>query len=192
MPDAERLAGLTQVTEELPRVRPAPGHRRLPPRRPSLSPLQRLSYLIVAIAAVIVSMVSVLGGVITYDPLRRLPGLHASYGVGCLWPVLVYGPWLVASLSVLRAALHRRRAMHSWAVVLFFSTVAMLLCIAQSPKTLTGVATGALPALAALACFQQLVRQITLTRPPRRTVSRRSASTPPPAAYRSPKPESGA
>jgi hypothetical protein len=181
MSAAERLAGLTQVTEELPRVRSAPGHRRVPPRKPMLSPLQKASYLIVAVAAVIVSMVSVLGGVIAYDPLRRLPGIHTAYGAGYLWPLLVYGPWLVATLSILRAALHRRRAAHSWCVVLFFTSIAMLLCIAQSPKSITGVATGALPALASLACFQQLVRQITLTRPPRKTVRRRRSSAPPPA-----------
>ncbi|GAA3809154.1 DUF2637 domain-containing protein [Streptomyces phyllanthi] len=193
MSAAERLAGLTQVTEELPRVRSAPGHRRVPPRKPTLSPVQRVSYLIIAVAAVIVSMVSVLGGVIAYDPLRRLPGIHTAYGAGYLWPLLVYGPWLVATLSILRAALHRRRAAHSWCVVLFFTSVAMLLCIAQSPRTITGVATGALPALASLACFQQLVRQITLTRPPRKTVRRRRASAPPPApAATHPKKKAGA
>ncbi len=192
LPAAERLAGLAQVAEELPRVRPAPGHRRVPPRRPALSPLQKVSYVIVAVAAVIVSMVSVLGGVITYDPLHRLPGLHSAYGAGSLWPLLVYGPWMVATLSILRAALHRRRAAHSWSVVLFFSGIAMLLCIAQSPKSITGVATAALPTLAALACFQQLVRQITLTHPPRKTVRRRRTSPPPPTAYHSPKQKTGA
>jgi hypothetical protein len=176
---AERLSGLAEITEELPRVRTVPGHRRVPERKPALSALQRVSYFIVAVAAVIVAMVSVLGGVITYDPLRSPPGARAAYGVDCLWPMLVYGPWMVASLSILRAALHRRRAAHSWLVVLFFSGVAMLLCIAQAPKSITGVATAALPALAALACFQQLVRQITLTRPPRRSVRRRRASAPP-------------
>lgn len=191
MPAAERLAGLAQVTEELSRVRSAPGHRRVTPRRPTISPLQKISYLIVAIAAVVVSMVSMVGGVITYDPLRRLPGLHAAYGAGGLWPLFVYGPWMVATLSILRAALHRRRAAHSWSVVLFFSGIAMLLCIAQAPKTVTGVATAALPALAALACFQQFVRQITLTRPPRKTVRRHRTSTLPFAAYRPPQQKTG-
>ncbi|MEW2396608.1 DUF2637 domain-containing protein [Streptomyces sp. NPDC046862] len=192
MPTAERLAGLAQVTEELTRVRPVPGHRRVTPRKPALSALQKTSYLIVAMAAVVVSMVSVLGGVITYDPLRRLPGPHAAYGAGGLWPLLVYGPWTVATLSILRAALHRRRAAHSWSVVLFFSGVTMLLCIAEAPRTIPGVATAALPSLAALACFQQLVRQITLTRPPRKTVRRHRTSTLPFTPYRPPQQKTGA
>jgi hypothetical protein len=100
------------------------------------------------------------------------------------WPLLVYGPWLVASLAVLRSALHQRRAVHSWAVVLLFSAIAMLLCIAQAPRTLSDAAAAALPGLAALVCFQQIVRQITLTRPPRRAVTprHRQRDTPAPGA----------
>jgi hypothetical protein len=191
LPAVERLAGLTEITDELPRVRAPHGHRRVRQRRPAPSLLQRVSYLIVGIAAVIVSMVSALGGIVTYDPLRRLSGVPTAYGVGFLWPVLIYGPWVVATLSILRAALHRRRAAHSWSVVLFFSGVAMLLCVAQSPRNFTGAATAALPPLAALACFQQLVRQITLTRPPRGTLHRRRSSAPLPHACRHPKQKTG-
>ena len=79
---------------------------------------------------------------------------------------------MVASLSILRTALHRRRALHSWCVVLLFSSVAMTLCVAEAERSFTGVAAAVLPALAALTCFQQLVRQVTLTRPPRQRISR--------------------
>lgn len=88
------------------------------------------------------------------------------------WPLLVYGPWTVASLSILRTALHRRRAVHSWFIVLLFSSVAIMLCVAQADRTFTGIAGASLPALASLACFQQLVRQITLTLPPRQGTRR--------------------
>jgi hypothetical protein len=74
----------------------------------------------------------------------------------------------VASLSILRAALHQRRALNSWFIVLLFSAVAMMLCVAQADRTFTSIAAAALPALACLACLQQLVRQITLTLPPRK------------------------
>lgn len=84
----------------------------------------------------------------------------------------MYGPWLVGSLSVLRAALHQRRAVHSWCVVLVFSSIAVLLCVVQAPRTVLGTAAAALPGLAALACFQQVIRQITLTRPPMRSAPR--------------------
>jgi len=116
-------------------------------------------------------MVSVFGGMVAYTPLTHLEsgtsGVASSW-----WPLLIYGPWMVASLSVLRTALHRRRALHSWCVVLLFSSLAMTLCAVQAHKTFTGLAAAALPALACLTCFQQLVRQITLTRPPRRRISR--------------------
>ncbi|MET9520592.1 hypothetical protein [Streptomyces sp. NPDC002994] len=56
----------------------------------------------------------------------------------------------------------------------------MLLCVAQAPRTPVDAAAAALPSLAALACFQQLVRQITLTRPPRQANPRhRNQQSPP-------------
>ncbi|WP_171116504.1 MULTISPECIES: hypothetical protein [Streptomyces] len=63
-------------------------------------------------------------------------------------------------------------------MVLFFSGVAMLLCITQAPKTLTGISAAALPAIAALTCFQQLVRQITLTRAPHKNAPRHRYASP--------------
>ncbi|WP_206439144.1 DUF2637 domain-containing protein [Streptomyces scabichelini] len=133
--------------------------------------LKVLSLFIAALTAVIVGMVSALGALIAYDPLRRLatPGAH---GLGGWWPLLVYGPWLVASLSILRAALHRRSAAHSWAVVLLFSAVAMFLCVAHAPKTPVAMAVAALPPVTTLLSFQQLVRQITLTTPAQHVLPR--------------------
>lgn len=179
------LAGLSQITAELPRLRPPPPHRRsrsrARPRARAIGVVRATSLTLAAVAAVVVLTVCVFGGLVSYGPLRDL-ALHrtAAPTVGW-WPLLIYGPWVVASLSVLRAGLHRRRAAHSWTVVLLFSTVAMLLCISQAPRTPLDAATAALPALAVLACFQQLIRQITLTRPPRQAHPRhrtRPASSP--------------
>ncbi|MET9800180.1 DUF2637 domain-containing protein [Streptomyces sp. NPDC006368] len=142
--------------------------------------LQTVSVCTAALAAVIVSMVSVYGGMVTYAPLRHAAGPRTSDEVVRWWPLLVYGPWMVASLSVLRAAFHQRRAVHSWSVILLFSTIAMTLCVAQAPRTFSDAAAAALPAVAALACFQQLVRQITLTRPPRQAAPRHRNVTAPP------------
>ncbi|MGX1887290.1 DUF2637 domain-containing protein [Streptomyces sp. NPDC055287] len=162
------LAGLTQITAELPPLRPAPSRRRRAPRKQrNPGALRTTSFFLAALAAVVVSIVCVFGGMVTYDPLRHLASYRTSGNTVRWWPLLVYGPWMVASLSILRAALHQRRAAHSWTVVLLFSTLSMLLCVAQAPRTPVDAATAALPSLAALACFQQLVRQITLTRPPR-------------------------
>ncbi len=163
---------LQDITEELPPVRDVHrSHRKVRTRkRPGL--LRTTSFLVAALAAVIASAVSLLSGMVAYDPLRLVAGSPAQRSLGNWWPLLVYGPWVVSSLSVLRAALHQRRAVHSWCVVLVFSCVAVLLCVAQAPRTVLGTAAAALPGLAALACFQQVVRQITLTRPPLRSMPR--------------------
>ncbi|MFF3323249.1 DUF2637 domain-containing protein [Streptomyces sp. NPDC002889] len=168
------LVGLSGATAELPHVRPAsPGHRRrAPARSPSFTLVQTASFSIAALTVVIVSMVSVFGGMVALDPLRDFAESRTSQGLIGWWPLLVYGPWMVASLCILHASLHQRRTVHSWSVVLFFSTVATWLCVTQAPRTLTDAATAALPPLAALACFQQLVRLITLVRPPRQSTPR--------------------
>ncbi|AXE86298.1 hypothetical protein [Streptomyces sp. Go-475] len=164
---------LQDITEELPPVRDVPRrHRKVRTRRAPGGLLRTTSFLVAALAAVIASAVSLLSGMVAYDPLRLVAVSPAERNLRTWWPLLVYGPWLVASLSVLRAALHQRRAAHSWCVVVVFSCVAVLLCVAQAPRTVLGTAAAALPGLAALACFQQVVRQITLTRPPLRPVPR--------------------
>ncbi|MBC2865773.1 DUF2637 domain-containing protein [Streptomyces mexicanus] len=163
------LENLQEITAELPPLKDVSrGHRKVRERRRP-SGLRAVSHLIAALTAVTASAVSFFGGMVAYDPLRIVALSRMQDGIASWWPLLVYGPWLVASLSVLRAALHRRRAVHSWAVVLLFSSIAMLLCVIQAPRTIVDMSSAALPGLASLACFQQLVRQITLTRPPRRT-----------------------
>ncbi|WP_405600031.1 DUF2637 domain-containing protein [Streptomyces sp. NBC_01410] len=131
-----------------------------------------LSLIIAALTAAIVGMLSVLSGLIAYDPLRRMASPEA-HGLAGWWPLLVYGPWLVASLSILRAALHDRRAAHSWAVVVLFSAVAMCLCVAHAPRSPIPMAVAALPPVTALLSFQQLVHQILLTSPCRRASRQR-------------------
>ncbi|MGD1219126.1 DUF2637 domain-containing protein [Streptomyces krungchingensis] len=166
------MENLAKITAQLPPIRKSSAaHRKIRVRRPRIQWLRTGSLVILAFIAVIVAMVSVFGGMAAYAPLQGISS-GAKSGPIPQWPILVYGPWMVASLSILRTALHRRRAMHSWFIVLLFSTVAITLCVAEADKTLTGVAGAALPALASLACFQQLVRQITLTLPPRQASRR--------------------
>ncbi|MEU0334243.1 DUF2637 domain-containing protein [Streptomyces sp. NPDC006193] len=172
---------LTRITAEPPPVHAPPrGHRRVR-RRQRPSGLRIASCTIAATATVIASAVSIFGGLIAYDPLRFVAMTRTQSSSVTWWPVLVFGPWLVASLSILRASLHQRRAFHSWCVLLAFSAIGMALCVAQAPRNVLDTAAAALPGFASLACFQQVVRQITLTRPPRRTLPRhrlRSAEPP--------------
>ncbi|GAA2392533.1 DUF2637 domain-containing protein [Streptomyces glaucosporus] len=153
--------------------------RRRRPPRPELSWLHVFSFSVAALTACLVAMVSVLGGMASYDPLRHLAGLSVPDDLARWWPLLVYGPWLTASLSILRATVLRRRVRHSWAVVVLFSTVAVVLCVAHAPRTLSGVAVAGLPPITALACFHQLVGQITLTQP-RHALPRRPGQSAPP------------
>ncbi|GKQ35785.1 DUF2637 domain-containing protein [Streptomyces sp. A012304] len=172
----EPMENRAHITAPMPPLRSSSaGHRKSRVSgKPQLKWLQTGSFVIIAFVAVIVAMVSVFGGMAAYGPLQQ--STHGSNGAqsGTIpwWPLLVYGPWMVASLSILRTALHQRRAVHSWLIVLLFSSVAIMLCVAQAERTLTGIAGAALPALASLACFQQLVRQITLTLPPRQGTPR--------------------
>ncbi|WP_344443201.1 DUF2637 domain-containing protein [Streptomyces kunmingensis] len=192
--DEGAFDGLPEATAELPRQRSAPPRRRTRTRtrtrsrarkRAASGMLRITSRILGAVAALVVSVVCVFGAMVSYAPLRNLAVHRTSASTLDAWPLLIYGPWIVASVSVLRAGLHRRRAAHSWAVVLLFSTVAMVLCVAQAAHRPLDAAAAALPALAALACFQQLIRQITLSRPPRQSHPRhrfrRTSSASPPA-----------
>ncbi|MBQ1089546.1 DUF2637 domain-containing protein [Streptomyces sp. B93] len=171
-PAGSHLSNLQEITAELPPLkRSSHSHRRVR-ERGRLNALRSISYLIAAIAAVIASAVSFLSGIVAGDPLRAVAAARTQGGVIAWWPLLVYGPWLVASLSILRAALHRRRATHSWCVVVLFSAIAICLSVVQAPHTFIDSTAAALPGLAALACLQQAVRQITLTRTPRRAAPR--------------------
>lgn len=170
-------------TGPIPVRSPSPAHvrgrgkrRRVRFRMPTMPWLQLISLIFAAMTTVIVAMLSVLGGMISYRPLRYLASPSTSESMAAWWPLLVYGPWLVASLSVLRAALHRRGAAHSWAVVVLFSTIAVFLCVAHAPRNAPSMAVAGLPPVAALVSFHQLVRQITLNTPPRHALPRRGGA----------------
>jgi hypothetical protein len=186
---ADKSARCTDSDPETegPDVYAAPRHRRQRrtaswprPRLPGPVQLLRcVSLLIAACAGLIVAVLSVLGGVVSYPPLRHQAAPGTSPALAGWWPLLVYGPWLVGSLGVLRAALHQRRAVHSWIVVAFFSGFAMYLSIVDAPRTATAIAVAALPAISAPVAFHQLVRQITLFNPPRHALPRQRRPRPP-------------
>ncbi|MFD6229112.1 hypothetical protein ACFWFZ_19910 [Streptomyces sp. NPDC060232] len=166
------VAGLRHTPVERSPRQASRGHRRSPSKPPVVTLLRTGSLFTAVLVALIAAVVSILSGLAICETLRHSAGLHTGRGVVTWWPLLIYGPWMVASLSILRSALHQRRALHSWSIVLLFSTLATLLCVAQAPRTIAAGTSSALPAVAALACFQQLVRQITLTRPPRQPAPR--------------------
>lgn len=152
---------------------PGGGQHRRPRLTERLWWAQLVSLGAAAVVAAVAAVVGVLSGVMAYNPLRDIASHGLPQVLAGWWPLLVFGPWVAGALSVLRAALHRRRAAHAWGVVLLFSAVAVLLCVVSRPHTTAGAVVAGLPPIAALACFYQLVRQITLTRPSCRPTGRR-------------------
>ncbi|ROQ97467.1 hypothetical protein EDE04_3966 [Streptomyces sp. 2132.2] len=181
--DVMSTTGLGAAPSGLGPAEASAGHRRRTVRaKPPAAALMRTGSLCTSVlVALIAAVVSIFSGLAICDALRHSAVPHTGHDMVSWWPLLIYGPWMVASLSILRAALYQRRAVHSWSIVLLFSTLATLLCVAQAPRTLPAQAAATLPAIAALACFQQLVRQITLTRPPRQQTPRHRNSRPSPA-----------
>lgn len=152
-----------QLAEHLP-VPPRVDRRRRRSRLAGLRDPRVLSLVIAGITAAVATVVSGLGALISYDPLRLLafPTAHSLAG---LWPLLVYGPWLVSCLSILHAAVHRRQVKVAWITLILFSGVTVALCIAHAPRTLTAISTAGLPPVSALVSFHLLVGQITLLDP---------------------------
>ncbi|WP_327067261.1 DUF2637 domain-containing protein [Kitasatospora sp. NBC_01250] len=160
---------------------PTASHRRRRAQRPVVSWPLAIGEAFGVLTAVLVAAVCVLGGMLSYDPLRDLAQSRVPHGLSHLWPVIVYGPWLVGCLSVLRAALEGRRPAHSWAVVVISSSVATGLCISDACRTFFGVldiVVAGLPPITAAVSLHQLVRQLTTAhtarRTPRHTVRRAS------------------
>lgn len=145
-------------------------------RPPRTKWLRWASLMMAALASALVAMLSVLSGLVSYQPLREAAALETSPALSAWWPLLIYGPWLVGTLSILRAALHQRHAWHSWAVVVLFSGFAVALCVVEAAPTPTELAVAGLPPVSALVAFHQIVRQLTLVHPPRHSVIPRQRS----------------
>lgn len=114
--------------------------------------------------AVVTTVISVCGAHVSYGALRDLAS-PTAHSLASSWPLLVYGPWSVACLSILHAAAHRRQARPAWLALLLFSAIAMAMCIADAPRNATAIAAAGLPPVSALVSFQLLFRQITLLHP---------------------------
>jgi hypothetical protein len=178
-PDAE-LAQMLNTTHGID-LAPAPsppdnGPRRsdgdLPPRRPVnrrrpqasshiLRGNPRILTVATLVAAITVCAVTMLTWSISYsyDQLRAIALLVVSPKLAQWWPLTVYGPWLLAGLSILRASVQRRTARRSWAVMLVSSGTAVALCIGQSPHSLLAMVIVGIPPITALVCFRELVGQ---------------------------------
>ncbi|MDC2946247.1 DUF2637 domain-containing protein [Streptomyces heilongjiangensis] len=103
----------------------------------------------------------------SYNQLHGIALLVVSERLAQWWPLTVYGPWLVAGLSILRASVQNRTARRSWAVMLLASGTAVALCVGQTPGSVLAMVVVGIPPITALVCFRELVGQFSSRYGPR-------------------------
>jgi hypothetical protein len=103
----------------------------------------------------------------SYGQLRGIALLVVAEHLARWWPLTVYGPWLLAGLSILRASVQQRTARKSWAVMLICSGTAVALCIGQTTSSVLAMVIVGIPPITALVCFRELVGQFSSGHGPR-------------------------
>lgn len=154
-----------------PRTRPLPRseHRRMQQKPKTHLSGQRVTPGPVLLAAIAVSAACLLGWSVTYTygqlhatAASVLPTQPAQW-----WPLFVYGPWLVAALSLLRAAVQHQPAPRSWGVLLVTSAMAVAVCTRHSSHSALALVTLGAPPITALVCLWELVGQLSFRHCPR-------------------------
>lgn len=108
-----------------------------------------------------VTGLAVAGFAMSYGALHALArdsGVPAT--LAWLWPLVVDGFIVVASLSVLHAVLELRPAAYPWALLLLFSAVSVAGNVAHGAPTPVGRLVAAVPPVALVLAFDLLMRQV--------------------------------
>ena len=104
---------------------------------------------------------AVAGFAMSYDALHSLA---ADQGVPAplawLWPLVVDGFIVIASLSVVRAVADGRRAAYPWTLVLAFSAISVTFNVVHAAPTLVARLVAAVPPAALVLSFELLMRQL--------------------------------
>jgi hypothetical protein len=104
------------------------------------------------------------GFAMSYEALHALAhDSGVSAGLAWLWPLVVDGFIVVASMSVVRAVIEHRRTWHPWALLLLFSTISVAGNVAHGPPNAVGRLVAAVPPVALVLAFDLLMRQVPLT-----------------------------
>jgi hypothetical protein len=151
-----------------------PRHHRVDRRRPrpgqGLLVRQRKPIPVaILVATIIACSVTMLGWSLSYsyNQLRAIALLVEPRNLAQWWPLTVYGPWLVAGLSILRASIQRRPARRSWTVMVISSGTAVVMCVGHSPHSALAMVIVGIPPVTALVCFRELVGQMSSPSGPR-------------------------
>ncbi|MEU2717692.1 DUF2637 domain-containing protein [Streptomyces sp. NPDC007205] len=141
--------------------RPPVDQRQSLPRYRSHASKRRIRPTAILIVAIIACSAVMLGWSISYsyDQLRAVAALFMPEKLARWWPWMLYGPWLAAGMSIMRASLQHRTARWSWTVIVTASVGAVALCVGNSSKSLLMMTVSGIPPITALACFQELVTQ---------------------------------
>jgi Protein of unknown function (DUF2637) len=98
---------------------------------------------------------------LSYDALHQLARTsHVHAPLAWLWPLIVDGFILVASLAVLEAIHTGQRARSPWMLVLAFSSLSVTFNVLHAPHDLVAQIVAAIPPLALVMSFELLMRQI--------------------------------
>ncbi|MFD7340211.1 DUF2637 domain-containing protein [Streptomyces violascens] len=151
-----------QLRRPVSRRRPRPGLHTLAGKR-------RIIAVATLTAMSAICAVAILAWSISYscDQLHTIALLWAPPQLARRWPLMVYGPWLLAGQSILRASVQHRTARRSWAVMLISAGTAVALCIGQAPHSAVAMVVVGIPPITALVCFRELVGQFSSRSGPR-------------------------
>ncbi|MEU6066131.1 MULTISPECIES: DUF2637 domain-containing protein [Streptomyces] len=141
---------------------------------------QRVTHVTILIAAILVCAACMLGWSIAYS-YGQLHGIASSVlppKLARWWPLMVYGPWFVAALSIVRATVQRRDTRRSWCVMLAASAMAVALSISHSSRSHLAFVMVGLPPVTALVCFWELVGQVSSGCRPRHAAHAQRRSKP--------------
>ena len=104
---------------------------------------------------------AVAGFAMSYQALHSLAveqGVPAT--LAWMWPLVVDGFIVVASLSVVRAVADRRHAAYPWLLVLAFSSISVAFNVVHAAPTLVARLVAAIPPAALVLSFELLTRQL--------------------------------
>ncbi|WP_261398849.1 DUF2637 domain-containing protein [Streptomyces misionensis] len=139
---------------------------------------QRSAHVTLLIATISVCAICMLGWSFSYSyvQLRATASSVLPMRLARWWPLTVYGPWLVAALSILRATVQSRSSRRSWGVLLGASAMAVALCVSHAQHSPLALIIFGIPPITALVCFWEIVGQVSskVTRPRHAAHSRRN------------------
>lgn len=161
-----------------------PHRHRVDRRRPRpgshvLDGAHKVTPVTILVATIAACAVAMLGWSIgySYNQLRAIAGTVLPAPLAQWWPLTVYGPWFVAALSILRAAVQHRTARRSWSVLLVASGTAVALCVSHSSHSILSMVIVGIPPITALVCFRELVGQVSCKYRPRHAAHGKEQST---------------